>query len=426
MMLLWLGIGVLAIAALGFIAWPLIKYGRSNNHLTADDVADRLNENIRLFREHIAELDQQLSSGRLDEQQYAQLKLEQERGLLEDEASLSRAQSASVIKIGFKSFLLLSCTVIVSAFLLYQNLGAGDDVILQKALQEKATLDLADMQQGRTPDPRRAQNLVRLLEARLADNPEHLQYWFFLARTAMEQNDFAKAASSYQKVLELDKESPLIMAELAQAMFLRDGNKMSPPIADLAKRAIERDPNNSMALGLAGIDAFGNKDYPNAIRYWQRVLSITGTNSAQAESIEAGIDRALTLYAAEGGDPSSLNKAINGRQISLTVSLGEGVVANPDQLVYVYARAWQGPKMPLAITRIKVSELPAQVLLTEAMAMSPAMSLAQAAQVELVARISQDGGANAKPGDWEGAFGPVDAQSAPAGLHVKIDHQVAP
>lgn len=425
MMSLWLGIGALALAALGFIAWPLIRYGRSSNHLTADDVADRLNENIRLFREHVAELDQQLVSGRLDEQQHAQLKLEQERGLLDDEANLGRAQAASVIHVGVKSFLLLGCVVIVSAFLLYKNLGAGDDVNLQRALQDKRQLDLEDMQQNRTPDPRRARDLVRMLEARLADNPENLQYWFFLARAAMEQNDFAKAANAYQRVHELDKEAPLVMAELAQAMFLRDGNKMSPPIADLAKRALDLDPNNSMALGLAGIDAFSNQDYPNAIKYWQRVLSITGTNSAEAQSIEAGIDRALTLYAAAGGDSASLDKAINGRQISLLVSLGEGVTANPEQLVYVYARAWQGAKMPLAIARIKVADLPTQVLLTEAMAMSPAMSLAQATQVELVARISQDGSANAKVGDWEGAFGPVDVQAVPAGLHVKIDHQVA-
>lgn len=426
MMSLWLGIGILGLVALGFIGWPLLKFGRNKNHLTADDVADRLDENIRLFREHMAELDQQLATGRLDEQQHAQLKLEQERALLDDEASLERAQSAPVVNIGPKSFLLLSVVVIGAALLLYQGLGASDDVKLQQALQQKHIQDLADMQQNRTPDPRRARDLVRLLEARLADEPEQAQYWFFLARTAMEQNDFAKAVGAYQQVLERDKESSMVMAELAQAMFLRDGNKMTPPTADLAKAAIERDPNNSMALGLAGIDAFGNKDYPNAIRYWQRVLSVIDTNSAEAQSIEAGIDKALTLYAASGGDQASLQKAINGRQINLTVSMAAGIAANPEQLVYVYARAWQGPKMPLAITRIKVSELPAQVLLTEAMAMSPAMSLGQATQVELVARISQDGGANAKPGDWQGSVGPIDVQAVPAGLHVTIDHQVAP
>lgn len=426
MISLWLGIGVLALGALGFILWPLRKYGHADSYLTSDDVSDRLAENVRLFQEHMAELDQQLASGRLDAQQHAQLKLEQERALLADEENLSRIQSRTVKRFGVKSLLAVGVLVIGSAWVLYQNLGASDDVKLQRALQQKHLQDIEDIQQKRTPDPRRAHDLIRQLEARLADNPEHTQYWFLLARTAMEQNDFAKAVGAYQQVLELDKESAMVKAELAQAMFLRDGHKMSPPIAELAKAAVEREPNNSMALGLLGIDSFSNKDYPGAIRYWQRVLSVIGTGSTEAQNIEAGIDRALTLYAASGGNPESLQKAITGRQISLTVSLGSGVVVtSPDQLVYVYARAWQGGKMPLAITRLKVSDLPAQVVLTEAMAMSPSLTLKQASQVELVARISQDGTATAKPGDWQGAVGPINAEAAPSGLSVTIDHQVA-
>ncbi len=424
MISLWFAIALLALCALAFVVWPLLKFGRAKNHLTEDDVADRLAENIRLFREHMAELDQQLLAGRLDEQQHAQLKLEQERGLLDDEANIQRTQSLAVIKVGGKSFTLIGIAVVLAALLLYKHLGASDDVQLRQVIVEKQTLDIEDMKQNRAPDKNRARDLVKLLEARLADKPEQLQYWFFLARTSMELNDFAKAVTAYQKVLELDKEAPLVMAELAQAIFLRDGNKMTPPVADLANKALERDPNNAMALGLAGIDAFSRKDYPNAVKYWQRVLAVSDPNSPDAQSIEAGIDQALTLYAAAGGDQASLQESINGRQIAVTVNLPSGISASPDQLVYVYARAWQGAKMPLAITRIKVSDLPAQVLLTEAMAMSPSLSLAQATQVELVARISQDGGANAKSGDWQGAVGPVDAASPPAGLSITIDHQV--
>jgi len=424
MMPLWLGIGVLALVALAFIAWPMIRFENAKNRLTADDVAERLAENIRLFREHVAELDQQLQSGRLDEQQHAQLKLEQERALLDDEASIARSQSLPVLNIDVKSYAVIGVAVVVGAFFLYQHLGASDDVALKQAIEEKQLHDMADMKENKSPDKQRARDLVKLLDARLEDKPEQLQYWFFLARTSMELNDFSKAVTAYQKVLELDKESPMVMAELAQALFLRDGNKMTPPVADLAKSALELDPNNAMALGLAGIDAFSRQDYPSAIKHWQRVLSITGPNSVDAQSIEAGIDRALTLYAAAGGDQASLQKAINGRQLSVTVGLATGVMANPDQLVYVYARAWQGAKMPLAITRVKVSDLPTQVLLTEAMAMSPSLSLAQATQVELVARVSQDGGANAKPGDWQGAIGPIEVESPPQGLSITIDHQV--
>jgi cytochrome c-type biogenesis protein CcmH len=100
------------------------------------------------------------------------------------------------------------------------------------------------------------------------------------------------------------------------------------------------------------------------------------------------------------------------------------VTASPEQIVFVYARTWQGAKMPLAITRVPVSELPKRVVLTEAMAMTPAMSLGSVDNVEVVARISQDGTATANAGDWQGSFGPVDMKAVPPDVNVKIDQKV--
>ena len=80
--------------------------------------------------------------------------------------------------------------------------------------------------------------------------------------------------------------------------------------------------------------------------------------------------------------------------------------------------------MPLAIDRVKVSDLPRVVLLNESMAMTPAMSLGTVDKVEVVARISKDGTAAAKPGDWEGSLGPVDLTSVGSVINVIIDHQI--
>src|SRR5690606_15992919 len=113
-------------------------------------------------------------------------------------------------------------------------------------------------------------------------------------------------------------------------------------------------------------------------------------------------------------------------QIAVNVELAENVVVSPDQLVFVYARAWQGDKMPLAIARFAVSELPKRVLLTESMAMTESLTLATVESVELVARVSQDGSATAKAGDWQGSLGPVETAAPPADLRIVISEQVAP
>ncbi|HSC69248.1 MAG TPA: c-type cytochrome biogenesis protein CcmI [Cellvibrio sp.] len=421
---LWVGVALLCAAAVVFIFWPLVRHSKQATDSQSNDLADRLAENVRLFREHIAELELQLSAGRLEPAQFEQLKLEQERALLEDEADIRAARQNRTLGAGIKTLGVIAVAVVAVSWGLYLHLGSSDDVEIRLAQELKQELDNGDYQAGRNPDPIRTREMVRLIEARLAEEPEQLQYWFLLARMQMDLNNFSGAVNAYQQVLQRDTSSPMVMAELAQAMFLRDGNKMSPPISDLVEKVLKAEPDNTMALGLAGIDAFGRQDYINAIKYWEHTVKLTGQDSPGSQALVAGIERAATLYFANGGTEESLAVARAGRQLAFTVSLAEGVEARPDQIVFVYARAWQGAKMPLAIARVPVSELPKRVLLTESMAMTPAMSLGTVDSVELVARVSQDGTAAAKAGDWQGSFGPVDMKAVPADLSVKIDQKV--
>ncbi|PUA26420.1 MAG: c-type cytochrome biogenesis protein CcmI [Cellvibrio sp. 79] len=426
MMSLWVGASLLSVIALVFLFWPLLRQRKEATTVAlATEVNARLEENIRLFREHIAELDVQLADGRIDQIQYDQLKLEQERTLLDDEATVRAALPANNNgKFGIKTFAVVAVLAIVSAWGLYHHLGSSADVEVRQAQELKQQLDAEDIKAGRNPDPVRTREVNRLIEARLADIPDHLQYWFFLARNYMELNEFDKAVNAYQQVLQRDKESAMVMAELAQAMFLREGRQTNPEINDLVAKVLKAEPDNTMALGLAGINAFSKKDYVNAMKHWERVVKLVGEDTPTGQSLSAGIERAATLYFAEGGSVENLERARNGRQIGIHVSLADGVKAQPDQVVFVYARAYQGAKMPLAIDRVKVADLPRVVLLNESMAMTPAMSLGSFDEVEVVARISNDGTATAKPGDWEGSLGPVDLTTSGPVVNVTIDRQV--
>lgn len=426
MVSLWIGAIALCVIAALFIFWPLWRYGAEKPVAAIIDVDARLAENVRLFREHVAELEAQLANGRIDANQFAQLKLEQERALLDDESSIRAAQQTRYMKVGVTTFALIALVSVLAAYGLYRELGSSADVEIRMAQAEKQQLDMLDYQAGKNPDATRTRAMISLIEARLKDNPDQLQYWFFLARMYMDLSDFTNASNAYLQVLERDKESSMVMAEAAQAMFLRDGNKVNPTVTDLVERALKLEPDNTMALGLAGIDAFGKEDYLGAIKHWGRVINLSDPNSAGSQGLVAGIERAAGLFFANGGTQEQLDAARNGRQIAVTVSLASDVNVSPDQLVFVYARTWQGAKMPLAIARFKVSELPRQVLLTETMAMTEAMTLATVDTVELVARVSLDGSATAKAGDWQGSIGPVATATAPADLQIIISEQVAP
>src|SRR5262245_30607484 len=120
MTLLWISIALLLLLAFVFIFWPMLKYRNSVSILTQAQIDDRLNENVRLFHEHLAELDVQKADGRLDEAQYAQLRLEQERALLEDEQVLRRANNPVRSAWGRMVFPILAVVLVVSASVLYQ------------------------------------------------------------------------------------------------------------------------------------------------------------------------------------------------------------------------------------------------------------------------------------------------------------------
>lgn len=426
MISLWIGAAALCAIAALFICWPLWRFGGEKHTGTAIDINARLAENVRLFHEHLAELEAQLSAGRIDAGQFAQLKLEQERALLDDEAHIRAAQQTRSLKVGPVTFTVVVLIAVMAAYGLYRELGSSADVEIRVAQTQKQQLDMLDYQAGKNPSPERTHALISLIETRLADNPEQLQYWFFLARLRMDISDFANAVTAYLQVLERDKESAMVTAEAAQAMFLRDEKTITPDTAALIHKALALEPENTMALGLAGIEAFAKQDYLGAIKHWEHTVKLTGADSPGGQGLMAGIEKAAALFFANGGTQEQLIAARNGRQLSVMVSLGSNVNAEPDQLVYVYARTWQGAKMPLAISRFKVSELPKEVHLTESMAMTPAMTLATVDKVELVARLSQDGTATAKVGDWQGAIGPIDTAAAPAALQITIDQPVTP
>ena len=422
---LWLPFLILAIVALAFFLWPLWRYRSTLNTAVPNEaeVQNRLAENVRIFREHLGELENSLANQSISREEFNQLKIELERNLLDDEASLRAKLLPSSRGTGIKIAVVFCVLVLLSGIFFYQKRGNLPDVYIQNLQQEKMQLDYQDMVQNRDPNPARAQQLITEFEDRLEQKPDNVQYWFLLARAQMEVGNFAEAVKAYQRVLELDSKSAMIMAELAQALFLRDGNKTTPETVDLAKEALVLDPKNTMALGLLGIDAFGKKDYRAAIRYWQKSVDLLSPDSQGRRALVAGIEKAKQSYINEGGKADDL-VATSAYAVKLLVSLGDKVKASPEQTVFVYARAWQGSPMPLAIARIKVSDLPVSLQLDESMAMSPSASLATATDIEVVARISPSGSAKAEVGDWLVKQGPISMSAIPEKIDLKINEQI--
>jgi cytochrome c-type biogenesis protein CcmH len=136
------------------------------------------------------------------------------------------------------------------------------------------------------------------------------------------------------------------------------------------------------------------------------------------------LDSILPAKASDNGAGSS--GAATGASVSGTVTLSAALAkqAQPEDTVFVFARASEGSRMPLAILRKQVKDLPLTFKLDDTMAMSPANALSTAGKIIVSARVSKSGNAMPQPGDLTGQSAPVDVGAT--GLKIEIKETVKP
>jgi cytochrome c-type biogenesis protein CcmH len=214
---------------------------------------------------------------------------------------------------------------------------------------------------------------------------------------------------------------------------MAQGQSLAGPPTKLIEKALALDPNLPKALALAGSAAMERGDYAAAVRHWEHLLKGLSADSEDAKMIMGGLEQARQFLAqSKGGKgmmsaqpepvPQPVQSASTGKErISGLVNISAAMKskASPTDTVFVLARAAQGPKMPLAILRKQVQDLPIQFALDDSTAMAPQMKISNFDEVVIVVRVSKSGNAMPQPGDLQGMSSPVKPGSS--GLKINID-----
>lgn len=381
----WMATGLLLMVALSFLLIPLLRGHRAQRE------EDRTALNVALYEERLSELQVQHEQGVLSVAQLQAARAEAARELLADTEG---AEPARTSRLGKPLLVLAALLVPVLGLAGYLQLGASDRVELSREFARPPT-SLADM----------TQRLERSVQAQ----PDSAENLYFLARSYMAQNRPGDAAQMFERSVALAGRQPELLGQWAQALYFASDKHFTPQVQALTDEALQADPKEVTSLGLLGIAAFETQRYQAAVDYWTRLLAALPADDASRSALEGGIARARDNLAKRAADAAP---AVKAKSIKIHVELAAALQGkvSPNDSVFVFARAINGPAAPLAVKRITVADLPAEVELSDADAMMPQLNLSNFAQVQLVARVSRAG--QPTTGEWVGRSQPLASDTA--------------
>ena len=377
--------------------------------------SSRSGVNIEFFKSRLSELESDRARGILDDDEFEQLKIELERRLL-DEADSGHTAPSAHVKTSFKTAIMLALLIPIVAVVVYQQTGAKADWDIAQTLKNMR-LKTADGEAAETD----VKQLIRQVEERLEQRPDNGSYLMLLANQQMGLRNYPAAAAAYQRLRTIYPDDASVLAQYAQAMYLSSDRTLTTKVTDMAELALRQDPQQPTVLSMLGMAHFEQGDYQRAIDYWQRLLPSLGPVSPNRKIIMAGIEQAKSRLGSS--DTSSIDRpdVIKNASIQLSVSIDEGIIASSDSVVFVFARSASGPRMPLAVAKLTVADLPVILTLDDSMAMAPGLNLSSQKEIEVVARIAKNGIANPGPGDIEGRVGPIKLEEVDGVVAIAIN-----
>jgi cytochrome c-type biogenesis protein CcmH len=268
--------------------------------------------------------------------------------------------------------------------------------------------------------------MIAQLAERMKTRPDDAEGWSMLARSYTVRGRHAEALAAYRRVVELRPKDAQALADYADGLASSQGSLDGEP-GKLVAQALALDPRNVKALALAGTIAYNRADYAAAAAHWQRAIDAGDPSQdfmRQLRDALADAQRRAGLpvtdaapaaadaapAANKAGDAPAATAANANAVVAGRITLADSLRAQaaPDDTVFVFARsAAGGSKMPLAILRKQVRDLPLDFVLDDSLAMSPQARLSSSPQLVVGARISKSGNAVPQSGDLQGTSAPV-------------------
>jgi cytochrome c-type biogenesis protein CcmH len=414
MTLFWILCAALMLVAALFVALPLWRKSSSDNDVLRDAA------NLDILRDQATELEVDLQNGLLTQEAYDQGRSELQSRLLE-EVKITEQPAAKPPRNPAKVLaIVLAVLLPVVSVPLYLTLGNLD------------ALSPQDMIVADAEGVVHSAKALQKLEDKTKRGSKDPSDWWMLARTYTEQKRFPEAATAYEHLVILVPNEAQLWANYADVYAMAHGQTLqNEEVTKMISKSLELDPNNNTALALAGSAAMERGDFVTAMTRWQTLVDQLGPGSADAQVYIGGLKRAAELLVKQPGGKKKLAQLTAGKAAEKSANAAAAITGkvllshalagkvSPDDTVFILARAAQGPRMPLAVIRKQVKDLPLRFTLDDSMAMQPQLKLSGFPQVVVVARVSKSGSPMAQAGDLQGMTATI--KPGTKGLNIVID-----
>ncbi|MDQ3472283.1 MAG: c-type cytochrome biogenesis protein CcmI [Acidobacteriota bacterium] len=289
MMIFWLLCATFVAIGLAFVLPPLLQ--RSEKESGSADTSSK-EANVEVYRDQLAELQNDLTNGLIGEEQYKQDRQEFELRLLEDVAATDRAAPGKSNN-NRPLVYILALALPVVAVIFYLRVGhpsvlsaSPAPVGRSLAAPETTATDAGDF------SPQRIEANVAALAKKLKENPNDVAGWIMLGRSYSSLEKFSEASAAYKKATTLKSDDADLLADYGFVLAMANGKRLSGEPTEIISQALRLDPENPKALELAGAAAFEAKDFPLAIKHWQKLLNKTAPDSEIGRALIERIEEA--------------------------------------------------------------------------------------------------------------------------------------
>jgi len=419
--LFWAFALVLLATTLAVLLWPLLR--RRGAEAPSEEAA-----RVAVYRDQKRQLDDDRAAGVITDTEHraGMDELARRLGVELDRATTPTPPEARE-RHGFLAALAVVAIVPVGVIVLYLAVGTPD------ALRESARAVAR-------PSDADILGMVDRLAARMKASPEDPKGWRLLGRSYAALGRYDESSQAYAQAVQRGGEDPDVLADWAEVMALAQNRSVSGAPEDLARRALALQPEHPKALALLATAAFERRDFDASLALWHRLQAALPPGSEEATQTAAAIAEVEGLRAGGAGGapaasaaappatrppapaaatasaPTAGAGAVTG-QIDLAPTLAAR--AAPQDTLFVFARARNGPRMPLAVQRSTGAQWPRSFRLDDSMSMGGGPKLSATDSLLIDARLTRSGNATPQPGDLVGQS--VEARPGAQNVRIVLD-----